>query len=63
MSDLHEAGAALVGGLAGDIAARISFVIAREGPIAFTAKNLEPTCHVERTLTAVGPLSLATTMQ
>lgn len=53
MRDLHEIGAAVVGVSADDIATRISFVFARDGRIAYTVKNLEPTRHVERTLTAV----------
>ncbi|MBK6864164.1 MAG: hypothetical protein IPG91_11620 [Ideonella sp.] len=63
MSDLHEAGATVGGVSADDIATRISFVVARDGRIAYTVKNLEPTRHVERTLTAVRPLSPATTMK
>ena len=40
-----------------DFATRISFVIAPDGRIAYTYKNLEPTRHVERTLTAVRQLT------
>lgn len=40
-----------------DFAARISFVIAPDGRIAYTYKNLEPTRHVERTLAAVRQLT------
>lgn len=40
-----------------DFATRISFVIAPDGRIAYTYKNLEPTGHVERTLAAVRQLT------
>lgn len=39
-----------------DFATRISFVIAPDGRIAYTYKNLEPTRHVERTLAAARQL-------
>ncbi len=42
-----------------DFATRISFVIAQDGRIAYTYKNLEPTRHVERTLAAVRQLTQA----
>jgi hypothetical protein len=63
MRDLCETGAAVVGISADDIATRISLVVARDGRIEYTVKKLEPTRHVERTLTAVRPLSPATMMR
>lgn len=36
-----------------EYATRISFVIAQDGRIVYTYKNLEPTRHVERTVAAV----------
>lgn len=46
-----------------DFATRISFVIAPDGRIAYTYKNLEPRRHVERTLAAVRQLSQTPTVK
>ncbi len=40
-----------------EYATRVSFVIAQDGRIAYTYKNLEPTRHVERALAAVRQLA------
>ena len=40
-----------------EYATRVSFVIAQDGRIAYTYKNLEPTRHVERALEAVRQLA------
>ncbi len=40
-----------------EYATRVSFVIAQDGKIAYTYKNLEPTRHVERALEAVRQLA------